>query len=322
MTVSEFEQFLKKKKPTKMFLMKHIERFEKFLQKECGKKSVDEATAEDLLDFVKYQLKRDKIPRMQGLAEYAIYRDDSALYKGVKEAHELYKTRPWWVDNLSEALDERVGKSKRKEILKGREGLKQTSSAAKKIAFSREVIDRMEWLMDEEVCKETLSCGLHKRSRNSLEKLRKDFVKSGSLDEFLESKQRESLEKWASKGQYLKTFVEENPDVEFGVRKGDVIIVSKVPHQARQYIEAENLEKKKFHYCHCGWAKESLRREGTEISPMFCYCGAGWYRQVWEVVFGQTVTVDVIESVLEGDMVCRFAVHIPPDIMEAYVQGS
>jgi hypothetical protein len=52
---------------------------------------------------------------------------------------------------------------------------------------------------------------------------------------------------------------------------------------------------------------------------MFCYCGAGWYRQLWEGIFAQSVKVDVVESVLDKGNICRFAVHIPPEIMESDV---
>ncbi len=31
------------------------------------------------------------------------------------------------------------------------------------------------------------------------------------------------------------------------------------------------------------------------------------------------VKVDVVESVLDVSKICRFAVHIPPEIMESYV---
>ncbi|MHA1135095.1 MAG: hypothetical protein ACTSSE_01265 [Candidatus Thorarchaeota archaeon] len=177
----------------------------------------------------------------------------------------------------------------------------------------------MEKAIDEVVCKDALSCGLHKRSSTTIEKLRKEFKRTGDLDTFLETKQAESLKKWSEKGKYYQEFVKENPDVEFGIRKGNIISVCKVPHQIKHYSETSDEDSKRYHYCHCGWAKESLKNDNVDISPMFCYCGAGWYRQVWEGVFEQPVKVDVVESVLDEGEICRFAVHIPPKIMESYV---
>jgi hypothetical protein len=32
---------------------------------------------------------------------------------------------------------------------------------------------------------------------------------------------------------------------------------------------------------------------------------------VWEVIFDQKLEAEVLESVLQGDMRCRFAIHLP-----------
>jgi len=46
----------------------------------------------------------------------------------------------------------------------------------------------------------------------------------------------------------------------------------------------------------------------------YCYCGAGWYRQQWEGVFDKPVSIEIVKSVLRGDEICRFAIHIPKDL--------
>jgi len=46
----------------------------------------------------------------------------------------------------------------------------------------------------------------------------------------------------------------------------------------------------------------------------YCYCGAGWYRQQWEGVFDKPVSIKIVKSVLRGDEICRFAIHIPKDL--------
>jgi hypothetical protein len=37
---------------------------------------------------------------------------------------------------------------------------------------------------------------------------------------------------------------------------------------------------------------------------------AGFHKKPWEVIFGRTIQADVLESVLQGDMRCRFAIHL------------
>ena len=318
MTIAEFEQFLEKKKPNKLYFLKHLTTFESFLQSATGKSSIDEAAPKDIDNFVADRMKKGKIIRFAGLEEYFVFRKKSELTKVVRQAQKTLRTEPWWINNLAEALDERVGEDLRRDIFQGRENLKQTSSASKKIEFSRDVIDRMERTINDEVCKDALSCGLHKR-RTRTDKLRREFKRVGDLDIFLATKQAEVLQKYSEKGEDYQQFIKEHPDCEFGVREGDVISICKIPHQVEQYSKTSDEHQKRYHYCHCGFAKESLKNENIDISPMFCYCGAGWYRQLWEGIFAQPVKVDVVESVLDKSNICRFVVHIPSDIMEFYV---
>jgi predicted hydrocarbon binding protein len=43
----------------------------------------------------------------------------------------------------------------------------------------------------------------------------------------------------------------------------------------------------------------------------YCYCGAGFYKGIWEEILGEPVEVEVLESVLQGGDVCRIAIHLP-----------
>jgi predicted hydrocarbon binding protein len=54
--------------------------------------------------------------------------------------------------------------------------------------------------------------------------------------------------------------------------------------------------------------------EGGEPIPVtYCYCGAGFYKGIWEYILQRPVRVEVRESVLKGDDVCRIIVHLPED---------
>ena len=43
----------------------------------------------------------------------------------------------------------------------------------------------------------------------------------------------------------------------------------------------------------------------------YCYCGAGYYKGIWEEILQQPVQVEVLESVLQGGDVCKIAVYLP-----------
>jgi predicted hydrocarbon binding protein len=49
-------------------------------------------------------------------------------------------------------------------------------------------------------------------------------------------------------------------------------------------------------------------KTGETLSPTYCYCGAGFYQGIWETILQQPVEVELLESVLEGDEVCKVAI--------------
>jgi predicted hydrocarbon binding protein len=58
----------------------------------------------------------------------------------------------------------------------------------------------------------------------------------------------------------------------------------------------------------------SIIKDGGEpLSKTYCYFGAGFYKGVWEYILGEPVEVEVLETVMHGDPVCRIAVHLPKD---------
>jgi predicted hydrocarbon binding protein len=56
--------------------------------------------------------------------------------------------------------------------------------------------------------------------------------------------------------------------------------------------------------------REVLKTSDT-ISPTYCYCGAGFYKGIWEEILQQPVEVEVLKSILNGDDVCTIAIHLP-----------
>jgi hypothetical protein len=109
-------------------------------------------------------------------------------------------------------------------------------------------------------------------------------------------------------------YVRNTPTCQNGVREGDIIYVTKIPYMAKKYLREKDPKKKRYYYCHCPWVREAIKSD-TKISPNFCYCSAGFEKRPWDVIFDQPVKADVIESVLKGDFVCKFAIHIPKEYL-------
>jgi hypothetical protein len=96
------------------------------------------------------------------------------------------------------------------------------------------------------------------------------------------------------------------------VRRGNVLYVTKIPYRTREYLAATDALQKRYLYCHCPWARESLRQPDGPVPAILCRCSAGFHKKPWEIIFEQHLEADVLESVLLGDERCRFAIHLPP----------
>ena len=95
------------------------------------------------------------------------------------------------------------------------------------------------------------------------------------------------------------------------LREGYIIYTSKNPRDPNKHEAAkDDLERRKA-YCYCPLVRDHID-QGMPVD--FCYCGSGWFRQQLEGAISKPVTLEVIKSVLKGDDVCQFAIHLPEDI--------
>ena len=97
-----------------------------------------------------------------------------------------------------------------------------------------------------------------------------------------------------------------------GIKQGNTIIATKIPKSGFlvEYVKETDPEKKRQYYCHCLRVRDVLDTTET-ISPTYCYCGAGFYKGIWEEILQEPVEVDVLATALAGDEVCTIAVYLP-----------
>jgi predicted hydrocarbon binding protein len=97
-----------------------------------------------------------------------------------------------------------------------------------------------------------------------------------------------------------------------GIRRGNEIIATKIPKSGHlvEYLNATDTDERRQLYCHCPRVRDVLKASET-LSPTYCYCGAGYYKGIWEEIVQRPVEVEVLESVLKGDEVCKVAIRLP-----------
>jgi hypothetical protein len=158
---------------------------------------------------------------------------------------------------------------------------------------------------------------------------KREFQKSKNIDSFLSSHHKDYAEELAEHAKQrtlystqevddeVVEYARRTPTCQAGVRKGDITYVTKIPYMAKRYLHENNRRTKRYYACHCPWVREAIR-SGTKISPEFCYCSAGFEKQLWDVMFGRPVKADVLQSALKGDLICKFTIHIHRE----YIEGA
>lgn len=157
-----------------------------------------------------------------------------------------------------------------------------------------------------------------------------EFQQIGNLDAFLKVHHDAELENFIRLNQENKDFygqeitdevlkfIRENPAMLAPIRKGNKLICMAFPSNMNVYLKAEDSMMKRYHACHCPFAKESILA-GETVSAELCYCSLGHVMNFSEAFLGRELDGQVICSALNGDMTCEYEITIPEDIMMQYV---
>ena len=220
-----------------------------------------------------------------------------------------------WQDKLSRAVEENLGKEIRDQVIQDGDSLSDDTPSEEKIRWTCEALNRLGGVADKKIRQEILVQCACQYPKEDLLDVKRAYQASGNIDlvlsmlqEKLETFLRDNLE---LKEKLIEVIVRRGWGLA-GVREGNRIIATKIPKSGflREYFnEADPLEKRRY-YCHCPRVREGLGREPS-LPEEYCYCGAGFYKGIWEEILDQPVEVETLESVLWGDEVCKIAIHLP-----------
>jgi hypothetical protein len=220
-----------------------------------------------------------------------------------------------WLAKFSSCLDEIVGEETRKKVMTGSEGLSSHSSRQEVIVWSRQAMERLDSLVDEEKRQEIMTGCACQYPESGLQAIRETYEATQDID-LVHQMLQEQFESFLKDSMGLDdSLVEEIVKRGWGsagVKTGNTIIATKIPKSGYlvEYMQETDPDKKRQVYCHCPRIREVLKTSGT-ISPTYCYCGAGFYKGIWERILQRPVEVKVLESVLKGDDVCKIAIVLP-----------
>lgn len=226
------------------------------------------------------------------------------------------------LDNLFKKTGDVLGEARRDEIFAGVELVPMGTPNTEKPAMMEVMIEKLE-RAEPDACRQILSSGLRDLPDEYYAEAKRKFEECANIDEYLLRKKQDliaELEQIQREGRLyfnqeitdeVIELVRRDSEIGQGTRVGNIIYETKIPHQAKEYLAETDEDKRRYYYCHCPWVKESLKAGKSNISPAFCNCSAAFHKRPWEVIYGQTLHADVLETVLTGNLRCRFAIHLP-----------
>ena len=303
----------------KSFLSK-LRDYENYLKKE--NLSLDSVNPKKLVDYTEYLVSTNKDSVLDFLRAILRYANYSKKYDFITETIDIVESYNA-MDTLFSRIAENHGEQMRNEIFKDLSIPPLGAHPEKKPNFTKIIIKRLEDKLGVGTTIKLLSPCLHGRPPDDIEG-DKQLLADLGIDGFLLKKHQDlikRLEMHRDEGTLefaqivddeVINFVKNNQMIGSGLRKGNLIYITKIPYQTKNFLTVKNDKLKKFYLCYCPWVRGALK-EGTddELSNYFCHCSAGWYKLYWDLIFEQPTRVEPFKSALKGDFECNFAIHIP-----------
>ncbi len=249
------------------------------------------------------------------LARYGLFIKNNAIFVAFLEVLDGGEAQ----ENLYKRVAEQYGEAFRDEIFSGIGVVTYGLPTPEKPRYMQPVIERLEKALGAEACRALLAEGLRDLPDYAWE--REIYQSCASVDEYLVKKKQkfmEQMETCQREGRLffaqevtdeVLDFIRSEPEMGGGVRVGDIVYETKIPFLTKEYLAERAPTLKRYYYCHCPWARQAVK-SGEKVAPIFCNCSAGFHKKPWEGALGQKIQVDVLESVLQGDDRCRFAIHL------------
>ena len=292
------------------------ERFEGYIASRDGKP--DAATTWEFCKVL-IEERQNTYANLIALARYGRFTRNNDIYVAILEVLDGAEVQP----NLYQKVGVLFGSEVRNEVFDGIGISPLGLPPAEKPFDMFPVIDRLVEKVGHEPTRRMLSDCLRDLPEEHFLDERAKFTQSPSIDDYLIAKhqglvnelkqcQRDGVLFYAQEiTDEVVKYVQEHPETECGVRDGNVLYITKIPYDAIHYLSEANPVMKRYYACHCPWAREAIKIGNIPLNPIFCNCSGGYSKKPWEVIFGHTLDVEVLESAIMGDFRCRFAVYLP-----------
>jgi len=304
----------------------YIQQVEKYLHKGAPHWTLGDLNQSSTQAVVDGMIDRGEntIENLQALLRYAKVIENQTLFVTIFQMLDGYEA----MEGLHQKLGEVVGEDLRDVVFEDMPLPPLGLSRREKARYTYRIMKRLLEIFEESTCREIFKDSLRYLPDNYFTEAKEDYWEKcdGDIDRYLTMKSQKFMDllQYYHKqnelffGQEITNevlaFVDAHQEMGGGVRQGNIIFETKIPYNTKEYLKETDPGMKRYLYCHCPWVKESLKGGVLKVSPLFCQCSAGFHKKPYEVIFGESIKAEVLANVLNGDLFCRFAIHLPDGI--------
>ena len=221
----------------------------------------------------------------------------------------------YWLRVFSMCLDDEVGAKIRDEILLGSEKISSKTDREEVFQWTKQALAKLDSFVDEEKKINIMTGCACQYPRAKLQNLKKLYAETKDL-KLVHQKMQEEFdvfidEKLKLDAEYKEEIIKRNMG-QAGILKGNTIIATKIPKSAfiKEWFEESDPAEKRAIYCHCPRIRGVMNNLDNELPMYHCYCGAGFYKGIWEEILQKPVKVEVLETVMNDGEVCKIAIDL------------
>lgn len=195
----------------------------------------------------------------------------------------------------------------------------------------RTLMNRFDEFIDEKTGISILTNVRHGLKYSQFAPERKRFQKYNDIDEFIKSDYEKEVKRFTrlyenKEDFYGQPITKKALDFIIGqqgmlvpVRRENELHITAFPSEIEKYLNEADERKKLYNACHCPFARDSILSENRIVSKTLCNCSLGHCKVRWEVILNRELDGKVLQSALNGDLLCKYVIYLPDDIMNKYV---
>ena len=225
-----------------------------------------------------------------------------------------------WQQKLSRAVEAAAGDEVRRRVMEGSEDLDVSADRQTVIAWTEHAMESLIVAVEPAQRRAIMASCACQYPVDNLQDARKAYAETGSIEAahaVLQEMFRGFLRDVLELDEAVVEDVIHRGWGLAGVVEGSRVIATKIPKSGNlaAHLRESDPQRRRQLYCHCPRVRDALTMVDSpwppEVAETYCVCGAGFYKGIWEEIVQGPVHVELLESVLRGDDVCKVAVHLP-----------